>query len=229
MRPPTPSISLDFTKTHGTLLFPKLPPPSPTQAHIDIIRYTWEHLCGIRLDHDDPTISPSHAFGLAFYNALFESDPTLRFLFTNIVQQARAFAGFISYLARMPTQSNIREMNALKRKGVGALTFPELVTEVSNTEHESATEDFRYQLQELGAKHYYYGVNAVHFDSIGRALMKALKERLRNEFLPEIEEAWTRSYAYSAYYMKIGLESAQDEWRQHRNESMQTKQNCTIQ
>lgn len=127
----------------------------PTQAQIDIVRYTWERVSDIRHPGDDPNVSASHAFGLAFYEALFELDPSLKQLFTNIFQQARALAGMISYIARAPNVVGqkscrssptgcgfassqpgriltIREINAKKRKENTATTFSELVLNAAN-------------------------------------------------------------------------------------------------
>lgn len=128
----------------------------PTQAQIDIVRYTWERISEIHLDTDDSAVSATHAFGLAFYDALFRLDPSLKSLFTNIFQQARALAGMVSYIARAPnvtgskqsisssSQSGgcgmstklekaptIREINAGKRKETNATTFEELVSSVA--------------------------------------------------------------------------------------------------
>ncbi|KAF1801464.1 hypothetical protein FB192DRAFT_1372823 [Mucor lusitanicus] len=126
----------------------------PTQAQIDIVRYTWERVSEIHLEEDDPAVSATHAFGLAFYDALFKLDPSLKPLFTNIFQQARALAGMVSYIARSPKVTGpnkprsspsyndgcgmstaklekvptIREINARKRKETNATTFEELVS-----------------------------------------------------------------------------------------------------
>lgn len=131
----------------------------PTQAQIDIVRYTWERVSEIHLAIDDPTVSATHAFGLAFYDALFKLDPSLEPLFTNIFQQARALAGMVSYIARSPNVTGpskprsspsdnngcgmrttrlekvptIREINARKRKDTNATTFEELVSSVATS------------------------------------------------------------------------------------------------
>ncbi|KAG0741776.1 hypothetical protein G6F57_009738 [Rhizopus arrhizus] len=232
MLPSTPSTLVDTIKTHGTFSVPKLSapsPPPPTQAHIDIIRYSWEHLCNIRLAQDDPTMSPSYAFGLAFYDALFEIEPTLEFLFTNIVQQARAFAGMVSYFLRIPPTQNIREINALKR--TPHLTFKELILSTYAFTDQSATDDddLSYKLQELGARHYLYNLNINHLEKVSPALLKALRIRLGHEFLPEVEESWERSQLYVIHHMKIGLELAQSEWEQSQRELDQDKQGCIVQ
>lgn len=195
---------------------------SPTQAQIDIVRYSWERVSEIRHATDDPNVSSSHAFGLAFYDALFELDPTLKPLFTNIFQQARALAGMIAFITRAPNMDTnyntscgfdtnnasnapkraltIREINARKRKTSKASTFSELVTNtalndpVTPNDHDIETDPdlFLFRLRELGAKHYFYHVQSHHFVLIGPAVLSALKVRLGKEFLPEVADAWTR-------------------------------------
>lgn len=192
----------------------------PTQAQIDIIRYTWERVSDTRHPGDDPNVSASHAFGLAFYEALFELDPTLKQLFTNIFQQARALAGMISYIARAPNVVGqkpcrsstagcgfatsgriltIREINAKKRKDNTATTFSELVINAANSpdsvtqdEIEGDPERLLYKLRELGARHYFYNVQSHQLALVGPAILTAIKARLGKEFIPEVAEAWTR-------------------------------------
>ncbi|OAD66552.1 hypothetical protein PHYBLDRAFT_160592 [Phycomyces blakesleeanus NRRL 1555(-)] len=116
----------------------------PSQSNIDIVRYSWERVSEIRLPTDHPAVSPSHAFGLAFYEALFELNGDLKPLFANVFQQARALTGMISYLAWAPTVTGacpppptcpmtgkvanpdrvytIREINARKRAREASLT-----------------------------------------------------------------------------------------------------------
>ncbi|CEP08919.1 hypothetical protein [Parasitella parasitica] len=226
----------------------------PTQAQIDIVRYTWERVSEIHLDTDNPTVSATHAFGLAFYDALFKLDPSLKPLFTNIFQQARALAGMVSYIARAPnvtgpnkpqstTSQNeshinklervptIREINAKKRKETNATTFQELVCSVATNhstkaenDEEGDSERLLYKLRELGARHYFYNVEPRYLALVGPAVLSALKIRLGKEFLPEVAEAWTRAHAYAAYHMKIGLES-QAAWEQGRQKSATAKIN----
>lgn len=208
--PPSPSLPV--------------PPPAndirpPTQAQIDIVRYTWERVSEIRLATDDPNVSSSHAFGLAFYEALFELDPTLKPLFTNIFQQARALAGMVSYIARAPnvTGNNkparpgsscgfsstdkiptIREINAHKRKENHSLSFSELVANTvananSVTLDEMDTDRLLYKLRELGSRHYFYKVQGHQLSLVGPAILTAIQARLgKEDYLPEVAEAWTR-------------------------------------
>jgi hemoglobin-like flavoprotein len=189
------------------------PPPQeipPSTAQIDIVRYTWERLSEIRLPDDDPNVSSTHAFGLAFYDALFELDPSLRSLFPNIFQQARALAGMVSFIARMPSvtgvqlcrssslqsdSSNmtIREINAQKRKECQANDFRELVTSAlldTSSDQEETSEWLLYKFRELGARHHFYSVKPHQLDLIGPAILQAIQTRLGKEFLPEVAEAW---------------------------------------
>ncbi|KAI9470801.1 MAG: hypothetical protein EXX96DRAFT_585776 [Benjaminiella poitrasii] len=230
----------------------------PTPAQIDIVRYTWERVSEIRLEDDDPNISSSHAFGLAFYEALFELEPSLRPLFPNIFQQARALAGMISFITRAPSvfgSSNksskndanervmsIKEINARKRKETAATTFPELVTTAVAQNSSSVSEEdtgyLLHKLRELGARHFFYHVEPYHLSLVGPAVLMALQIRLGEEFLPEVAEAWTRAHAYAAYHMKCGLES-QENWEKGRKSSAMSKissvanksskTNCSIQ
>ncbi|KAI7899032.1 uncharacterized protein BX663DRAFT_522895 [Cokeromyces recurvatus] len=221
----------------SSYIYPNETPP--TQADIDIVRYTWERILEIRLDGDDPNVSSSHLFGLAFYDALFKLDPSLQSFFTNIFQQARAFAGIISYIARAPSVTasandkvmTIQEINARKRKETNAKTFPELVTATINikTEKEKEEEDVElllHKLRMLGARHYTYNVRSQHLLLAGSAILKALKKRLGKEFLPEVAEAWAKAYAYAEYHMMIGLES-QANWEKGKKDSASLKVNST--
>lgn len=107
---PTNASSVRQLSSHSTLptspisiktrIYPDENPP--TQAQIDIVRYSWERISEVRLPTDDANVSPTHAFGLAFYDALFELDPSLRSKFSNIFLQARALAGIVAYIARAP-------------------------------------------------------------------------------------------------------------------------------
>ncbi|KAG1442827.1 hypothetical protein G6F56_010902 [Rhizopus delemar] len=223
-----PSTLVDTTQMHGLFSFSTTSPPPPTQAHIDIMRYTWEYLCSIRLPEDDVSMSPSYAFGSAFFNALFETEPALEFVFTNIVHQARAFAGMMSCLLRIPASSTIREINANKRRG-RSLSFSELVTATSAFTEEHVAEDRAHQLRELGARHYLYNLSTCHLDLVGPALIKALEVRLGNEFLPEVQEAWEKTQTYVIYHMKTGLEMAQNKHKENQGELAQERQGCHIQ
>ncbi|KAI8884312.1 hypothetical protein K501DRAFT_182496 [Backusella circina FSU 941] len=217
---------------------------SPTQAQIDIIRYTWERVSEIRLPQDDIHVSASHAFGLVFYEALFEMDPSLKPLFSNIFQQARALAGLVSYIARVPnvTESKhrsltIREINAKKRKETKANSFQESITTASTSHVTYDDESSEYTLQklrELGARHYFYNVQSHQLELMGPALLIALRKRLGKEYLPVVEEAWTRAHAFIVYHMKIGMEAQASCENKRRSIKLTTdrqgnKTNCTVQ
>lgn len=195
-------------------IYPDATPPS--QAQIDIIRLTWERVSEIQLPTDPQNVSPTHAFGLAFYDALFEIDPSLKPLFSDIFLQARALAGMIAYIARTPKvigtkcpfsgnktsqmtnnedkEIGIREINAMKKREYATEDFQSLVTFASQSEsqEDSDMKALLYKLREVGARHYFYSVKPEHLALVGPAVLKALKARLNKEFLPEVADAWTR-------------------------------------
>ncbi|CAO3633395.1 unnamed protein product [Cunninghamella blakesleeana] len=75
----------------------------PTQRDIDIVRYSWEKVVDLQLPEDEESVSPAQAFGLAFYNALFELDPSVRALFgTNVFTQAKMLSGVLAFITRVP-------------------------------------------------------------------------------------------------------------------------------
>ncbi|KAI9305156.1 hypothetical protein BJ944DRAFT_265694 [Cunninghamella echinulata] len=86
---------LTDTATNNTIM--------PTQRDIDIVRYSWEKVVDRRLPDDEESVSPAQAFGLAFYDALFELDPQLRSLFgTNVFTQAKMLSGVLAFITRVP-------------------------------------------------------------------------------------------------------------------------------
>ncbi len=60
----------------------------------------------------------------------------------------------------------------------------------------------------LGARHAGYGVREKDYDTVGRALIWALKKGLRDDFTPEVEAAWARVYAALAGVMKAAQAEA---------------------
>ncbi|KAI9473610.1 MAG: hypothetical protein EXX96DRAFT_578652 [Benjaminiella poitrasii] len=193
---------------------------SPTQRQIDLVRISWERVSELRQETDDRNVSATHAFGLAFYDALFEMDDRCQDLFSNIFQQARALTGMISYIARAPKVTNsksdttIRDINAKK------------------TEYDEGDPEWlALQMRELGARHYFYKVKPEHFELVGPAFVSALKKRLGEEYTDEIGEAWIKANSYAAYNMRIGFES-QQAWEEGTNQQKHLKRNkasCTIQ
>lgn len=57
-------------------------------------------------------------------------------------------------------------------------------------------------LQNLGRRHAGYGVQDHHYDTVGAALLKTLRQGLGVAFTPEVEEAWTEVYGVLAGTMK---------------------------
>ncbi|KAI7900615.1 uncharacterized protein BX663DRAFT_517038 [Cokeromyces recurvatus] len=205
---------------------------SPTQRQIDLVRTSWERVTERRYETDDRNVSATHAFGLAFYDALFSMDENCQSLFSNILQQARALTGMISYIARAPkvtnhhsssssspsTTTTIRDINAINK-------------DQSSGYVEGDPECLALRMRELGARHYYYNVKPEHFELVGPAFVAALKSRLADEYTDEIGEAWIKANAYAAYNMRIGFEF-QLAWEEGTNQKLASKKNkaaCTIQ
>ncbi len=170
---------------------------SPTQRQIDLVRTSWERVSEIRHPYDDRNISSSHAFGLAFYDALFEMDKDTKELFDNVFQQARALTGMISYIARAPgvtassrppccggtpdSPTTIRDINAAKKN-----------KDIEQQYDEGDPEWLASQMRELGARHYFYNVKPHHLNLVGPAFATALKKRLGEEYTEEIGDAWVK-------------------------------------
>jgi hemoglobin-like flavoprotein len=57
-------------------------------------------------------------------------------------------------------------------------------------------------LQGLGQRHAGYGVRDAHYDSVGVALLKTLRQGLGVAFTDEVEEAWISVYGVIASTMK---------------------------
>ena len=57
-------------------------------------------------------------------------------------------------------------------------------------------------LQGLGQRHAGYGVRDAHYDSVGVALLKTLRQGLGVAFTDEVEEAWMSVYGVIASTMK---------------------------
>jgi hemoglobin-like flavoprotein len=116
-----------------------------------LIRQTFE-----RVRQDTPVASK------AFYDRVFEFDPSLRCLFL----------------------SDLTEQGAQLMHALGLV--------VANLDR---LEWLYPILEELGARHTLYNVRAEHYDTVGRALLTALRDRLGDDFTPEVEEAWAALYA----------------------------------
>jgi hemoglobin-like flavoprotein len=57
-------------------------------------------------------------------------------------------------------------------------------------------------LQHLGRRHAGYGVQDQHYDTVGTALLKTLRQGLGVAFTPEVEDAWVEVYGVMAGVMK---------------------------
>ena len=57
----------------------------------------------------------------------------------------------------------------------------------------------------LGKRHVHYGVEDHHFDSVGEALIDALREVLGKAFTPDVQGAWLEAYTLVASVMRRAL------------------------
>lgn len=60
----------------------------------------------------------------------------------------------------------------------------------------------------LGAKHVDYGVTDKHYDVVGEALIWTLQEGLKDDFTPEVKDAWVTTYTTVASVMKEAAAAA---------------------
>ncbi len=49
-------------------------------------------------------------------------------------------------------------------------------------------------VQDLGGRHYRYGVTEAHYGSMASALLWTLEQGLGDAFTPEVKSAWTETY-----------------------------------
>lgn len=57
-------------------------------------------------------------------------------------------------------------------------------------------------VQDLGRRHVDYGVKDAHYDTVGSALLWTLEQGLKDDFTPDVKEAWTETYMTLAGVMK---------------------------
>ncbi len=57
-------------------------------------------------------------------------------------------------------------------------------------------------VEDLGRRHVDYGVVDEHYDSVGSALLWTLEQGLKDDFTPEVKDAWTETYSTLAGVMK---------------------------
>jgi NAD(P)H-flavin reductase/hemoglobin-like flavoprotein len=71
-----------------------------------------------------------------------------------------------------------------------------------------AAESFVPMLAALGRDHRKYGVRTGDYEAFGRALITALERYSEDVWVPELEDAWVRAYAYIANTMIEGADQA---------------------
>lgn len=57
-------------------------------------------------------------------------------------------------------------------------------------------------VQAMGKRHVGYGVKDSHYDTAGASLLWTLDQGLGDDFTPEVEAAWTKTYALLSTTMK---------------------------
>lgn len=108
-----------------------------------------------------------------FYNRLFELDPNLQQLFPSDNKEA------------MKGQGN-KLMTMLASAVAGLNDLDKLVPILEN----------------LGKRHVEYKVEPHHYETVGTALLDTLDIGLKEEFTPEVKQAWTDVYLTMATVMK---------------------------
>lgn len=63
-------------------------------------------------------------------------------------------------------------------------------------------------VQELGRRHFKYGVKNQHYDTVATALLWTLEQGLGEVFTPEAKQAWVTVYAALSTTMKDAAEKA---------------------
>jgi hemoglobin-like flavoprotein len=66
-------------------------------------------------------------------------------------------------------------------------------------------ERFLTAVSALGKRHRRYGVEQHHFDSVGEALLGALRAALGSSYTQDVHDAWASAYALLAVVMKRAL------------------------
>lgn len=68
-------------------------------------------------------------------------------------------------------------------------------------------------VEQLGRRHAGYGAKPEHYDTVGETLLWTLKQELGDGFAPDVEEAWTATYAMIAGVMKSAAADIPDSGR----------------
>jgi len=74
-------------------------------------------------------------------------------------------------------------------------------------EHLSEFESLLPRLQELAQAHVRYGARDEHYDTVGTALVWAIRQGLEDQFTPADEAAWLAAYTMLADAMKASVAS----------------------
>ena len=59
-------------------------------------------------------------------------------------------------------------------------------------------------VRQLGARHTGYGVKPEHYETVGAALLWTLDKGLKEQFTPEVREAWASAYQLLSDVMQLG-------------------------
>jgi hemoglobin-like flavoprotein len=62
-------------------------------------------------------------------------------------------------------------------------------------------------IQDLGRRHVGYGVTDTHYDTVGAALLWTLEQGLKDDFSPDVKNAWATAYGLLADTMKTAAEA----------------------
>lgn len=57
-------------------------------------------------------------------------------------------------------------------------------------------------IQQMGMRHFEYGVENKHYELFQKALLSAIKDTLGKDFTPEVKAAWTKLYTVMSGNMK---------------------------
>ena len=86
------------------------------------------------------------------------------------------------------------ECAALKQHGIKVMTYFDNALQ--------SFEDSNPDLVKLGERHQGRGITAPHYEVVGGALLKTLKDALGNDFNDELKEAWLEVYVMITRVMK---------------------------
>ncbi len=92
------------------------------------------------------------------------------------------------------------DMAAQRKKLLGAL-----VLVMQNLRHPAT---LGVALRELGSRHQGYGVTPEHYPMVGRALLETFAAFLEDQWIPEVDQAWTEAYETIVSLMLEGHEAA---------------------